>query len=366
MKAFVIIMMSLLISQYALSQSCDDCKDKKFQYYFCKDGKGERICSSNPLNESDLKFHKECLPPQINYTSSQLLQYYPFGTWGYDYDNNGQIDRSENYFDASDARNEVDESLNEWLALCSPIPINNKDCNPCPLNIIWSSDSRDFIAFPDALATTKYEYNPDCSIKCDHQVVYINIDQETTGWVPLSSTFYFQIPTKRFFYTNPNHKKTPKGMPLYSMKTTLQHEIGHWLGFGHQDNKCGDVNGIMTINPLKPATEWAISYDDRCMFMKVYCCEPSLVKEPSEREISVKIFPNPTNINAINIQINNPSSELINFEIVTIIGTSILTGEILPNENPKTISLNNASSGVYYIILKHNGQQEVVQFIINK
>ncbi len=110
-----------------------------------------------------------------------------------------------------------------------------------------------------------------------------------------------------------------------------------------------------------------LSDADKCAFMLLYCCDNfSNVEENQETFEVIKVFPNPTNSDLINIQFRNPLGKTMTYEIWSPIGDLISTGNILPNENPKTIILENLSSGVYYTVLKHDGFQESKKFVISK
>ena len=110
-----------------------------------------------------------------------------------------------------------------------------------------------------------------------------------------------------------------------------------------------------------------LSSDDICMYKKLYCwTPPSSVEETNTTEIGIKIFPNPTNNNAIILQLDNPIAKQINFEIISPLGNTVLKGSILPEENPKRIALEDISSGTYVIIFNYEGKQIAEKFIINK
>jgi hypothetical protein len=148
------------------------------------------------------------------------------------------------------------------------------------------------------------------------------------------------------------------------------HEMGHHFGFGDEydgdgldcDHTGSVMDGTDFENPDRD-----LSDDDKCMYMKMYCWAPPTGVEENKKTLEgMKIFPNPTNNDLINIQFGNPLGINMTFEILSPIGDIISTGIILPNENPKTIILDNLSSGIYYIILKHDGMQESKKFIISK
>jgi len=78
------------------------------------------------------------------------------------------------------------------------------------------------------------------------------------------------------------------------------------------------------------------------------------------------IFPNPSYNDLINLQFRNLLGINMTYEIISPIGNTVSLGNIQSNENPKTIILGNIDSGVYYLILKHDGKQDIKKFIITK
>jgi len=105
---------------------------------------------------------------------------------------------------------------------------------------------------------------------------------------------------------------------------------------------------------------------DKCMYQKLYCSTMTGVEDIKIEEPIVKIFPNPTNTNLLNLQINNPSENLMNFEIISPLGLKLLSSEIQPCENTKTFNLDGFASDVYVMVLNYNGIQEIKKFVINK
>ena len=173
-----------------------------------------------------------------------------------------------------------------------------------------------------------------------------------------------------FFITGTTSKSTIAGGSWYSLTATLTHEIGHLLGFGDQADscQCKHSGSIMNYNyDFTSTSPPVLNSDDSCMYKKMYCWTPPTGVEDSKvTEQGMKIFPNPANNDILNLQFGNPEGLFMAYEIVSSIGNSVMNGNIMPNENSKIIVLDNLSAGAYYIILKHDGKQEMKQFIINK
>jgi hypothetical protein len=362
MKLISIILFVLFFIQILYAQpTCESCKDKEYMYHFCKDGQTKEKCTSNPYNEAGCTLLKKCLPPADYYYDEDPFMKHSFG---YDYNQDGNIDYSEYYFDRYDAAQQAEDALNEWESICSPI--DSYGCFSCPLHITWTTDKTFFKNYPECLALYTGKLNADCRPDCSQEFIYINIDDDQTGWNSYSSSD--ANPTKRFFYTNSDHKTAPnpddptKDMPLYSFKTTIEHEIGHWLGFAHQkDNtvlwwgSCGDPNGIMHSTPLPPATDWSMSDEDKCMYMKIYCCpdeHTSVNDEINNNNVEFILYPNPVIANAIKLHLNdNISLDTKTLRIISDLGESLIQQQLKIGSNDYTIDISSLGNGSYTLLI---------------
>jgi hypothetical protein len=127
---------------------------------------------------------------------------------------------------------------------------------------------------------------------------------------------------------------------------------------------CNTDKSIMNNTHLYE--DLGLSDDDKCMYKKLYCPGKTSVEEIKATEVAIKIFPNPTDNNMLNLQISNPFNYQINYNIVSPIGNSVLSGNILPNENTKSINLEDIPTGIYVIVLNYNDNKKIEKFIINK
>ncbi len=152
--------------------------------------------------------------------------------------------------------------------------------------------------------------------------------------------------------------------------------MGHLFGFGDQYNNgknsgtspCWHSGSIMSDNNFEnPGRGFDDNNYDKCMYMKLYCWSPPTgIEENQVTFEGIKIYPNPTNNDLINVQFGNPLGIYMTYDIISPIGTTVLSGNIQPNENPKTMVLDNLSSGVYFIVLKHGANQEIQKFVVDK
>ena len=89
------------------------------------------------------------------------------------------------------------------------------------------------------------------------------------------------------------------------------------------------------------------------------------IEETNETEMQFKVFPNPVN-DLLNLQISNPNGTSINFEIISLLGNTELSGAIQPYEKQKTFNLEEFASGIYMLVLNYDGKKEIRKFVINK
>jgi len=286
--------------------------------------------------------------------------------------NNNLGDICFNYykFNPSDypgTNDNFDNALSSWSNFCLGCDLNNEYMQHCCVKISWSKkkelfaergfDPSEIPAFT-SMSMLPPSIEP-CNYDCEKIFVIINQTDDFTGNTASDPGNY----SRHFFITGESNKNG-----WYSMSATLMHEMGHLFGFGDQydddgldcDHSESVMDGTDFENPDR-----GLSDDDKCMYMKIYCWDPPThVEDDNETLLSIKVFPNPTNLDLINIQFGNPLGIKMSYEILSPIGQQILTGNIFPGENQKTIILGNLASGVYYITLKQAGMKESKLFVI--
>jgi hypothetical protein len=287
-------------------------------------------------------------------------------------------------FDPNQISTDLNNAISAWTvncAGCTPSLPPPKDCCTYSnyIKVKFSKNKYDFETMgskakdiaavtADMSVVTSVGY---CDPPCDQMEILLNQSDAFTGLTDDNCEY-----SNHFFYTGNIGKYN-----WLSLTAILMHEIGHLLGFADQyeyENHSNasliscfhDPGSIMFPSDFDAGagTTRGLSSDDICMYKKLYCSDltSGLEDKPFAQDFGIKIFPNPTNSDLINLQFSNSEGLLLNFEIISPIGITILTGEILQNENPKTITLGNLSSGFYFLILKHDGKQEIQKFIINK
>ena len=264
------------------------------------------------------------------------------------------------------------EAESTWKNICSDCTLNNQYMQDCCIHAIWSKDATKF---------TEKKYRPEetaavsnnnltenmlppssvpCAYDCEKIKTYLNQSIDFTGSTEKDPCFY----SNHFFFTGSTTKEG-----WYSLKAVFMHEIGHLLGFDDQDVDADlpcKHSGSIIDNTDFEDPDRGLSEDDICMYMKLYCWEPpASYEESTVIEADIKIYPNPTDDDLLSINFNNPLGIELRYEIVSPLGTSVQKGVQLPNENPKTIMLENIHSGIYFIIFNYDNKQEIKKFIVN-
>jgi hypothetical protein len=357
---------------------CNSCKSTKYPYTgCCQTPTGhERCsrCSNDPFNETGFRAFKKC---NLN---TSLIDYittgFPFGG-GIEWSDPTIPAQQKTIISISDANNDAYDALLDWILACLPDKkMNEHDCDECRLKIIWARKKEEMYGYPNALGVTFQPIagvsgDQKCEVDCDHAVIAINATNEFMGGIDPNLGQFPDITQPTFFYTNKN-TANKSDLNWYHYKTVILHEIGHWLGIGDMEGSCipsgaTQASTVMYQGLSAMQERDVLSDADKCAFMLLYCCDNfSDVEVNQESFEEIKVFPNPTNNDLINIQFCNPMGINMAYEIISPLGYSVSSDDIHYNENPKTIILGNLASGVYYIILKHDGIQETKKFIISK
>jgi hypothetical protein len=282
-------------------------------------------------------------------------------------------------FDPSDITTALQNAIGAWLNCCKYCPSNNSDkqCSTCNLKVEWCNKASVYETENQPASSTfglaYHDLNTNsCNLKCQEFKILLNYCDEFTGLItdkdhndpdnPCNYTHYF-------YFTRNNPENNDH---LWSLEAVLMHELGHIFGFDEQygdsegKKHCPHNGSIMDNTDFCDPTR-GLSPDDECMYKKLYCWSPpSGVDENKEILEGMTIYPNPANNNIINFQFENLPPLNMTYDIVSSLGEAVSNGNILPDENPKSINIENLPSGVYYFILKYDGKQEVKKFVIDK
>ncbi len=303
----------------------------------------------------------------------------------YDYSNLIHIDdvdpNSTVIFNINSVNNIFSDALNTWKSLSCENDIycyQDKEpnrVNQCCVKVKWTTDENKFKDDngngdpANTYAVTRKRYSSDCSIICnDEFVIYLNQSDIFTGYDSDTKRLPYSL---RFFKTE--NTFGDERTYWYSLKAILKHELGHVFGFADENDPsgiyCQHTGSIMQSgdNPNFYNIDFTLSNEDICMYKKLYCWSPfTKVEETQIFEQGIQIFPNPVNSDFINLQFGNPEFKRMSYEVISQIGSTVLKGEILPEDNPKTIVLKDMPNGSYVLILNSNGTFESKKFVVNK
>lgn len=370
MKRVMHIYLILVAGYYLLdAQTCEECRNKPFCYYFCREVEaGLRVvavCTSDPYAaRTGYKLWKMCLKPTptIRFVGHPFINFRTPGI-GFDYNGNGRLDPYEVYFTRQEAEQLVTVALNRWLSICDPK--DTVGCSPCSLQVYFTTDPAAFRGEASSTpATMAFSLTPDCRPSCRDLIIWINITQDFIGWDP-PDDIQRSRPTRYGFYTNTNSNwRRVSPIPLVDLLSVYLHEIGHWLGFGHpQECGCGDSSGVMRAG-IEPFTEYSITYDERCMFMKLYCCPQGSPVLAESNESS--LYPNPVSSEQLSIEVEGDCADQIRYRIVSVTGTVMSEGVVDPAPDAKrqAINVGDLPVGVYLVSLDHCGQRSVQKVVV--
>lgn len=348
------------------------CDQAQFLYTFC-DGQGKfiRKCSSDPNHEPGIKpgdppltmmkkatpqVYKPCLDlsgarfRQIIVDPSTPLEPRP-----------GKV-----VFDILQIDSIAAIAERRWTHLC-PAQGPSEEYQYCCLKIRMSTRDADFAPLPADNVRMLTDIYSDghmspthCGINCDRSSIIINQQPAFTGQNDRGAPV-------RFFYTD-NRGDIPWGQYSYaSLLAVLTHEMGHWFGFEHTNEP--DVNGNTCYKSgsiMEPGYMGNWDYDrdltpeDRCMFMKAYCCarttnevEESLPEEA--KGLAFTVIPNPATA-SITIRIAQPVKSLNAYiRVLDMSGKQVLAQDIPRESQQEILNVEAVPNGIYMVEIVSNG-----------
>lgn len=266
----------------------EDCKKKKFAYRFC-DGAGGSffLCSDDPNNEPGLKPYKQRLPLRACGINLDLFGvednykrvFYPMPTPLNPIP--GPI-----LFNIDNVKMRLEGALASWNSLCPPQGPNDEH-QDCCLPVMWAIRPEHMGESPNAFAFTLIRAVPYTGQPKDHKCLF---DCSESRMVLNRLTEFIQpdqngFPRNYYVTERENFRELPiferRDLVWVDMQSLLEHELGHWLGFHHADEPdlfgkmCPPQSSIMLSGNSGHLNNRIVtlSDDDRCMFMKLYCCK---------------------------------------------------------------------------------------------
>jgi hypothetical protein len=251
-------------------------------------------------------------------------------------------------FDYSAVQSCVNNAISEWQNQCSGCSLNNDYNSGCCVTIKWTTDWKKISSNPsevkDIYAVTHVIPNSDCKWDCSQLVIYLNQTDDYTG--AKSSDRSYQ----NFFFTGSNTGNST-GDNFACLLSTIEHEMGHVLGFGDEYAGSGAGTACATdgsvMNNTHVYDNVGLSEDDKCMYKKLYCPGTTSVKETNKEIITeINIFPNPVS-DYLSIDIKNLN--IINYIINTKIDIYNIYGQkILECPYSDKIDVSKLLPGAYY------------------
>lgn len=385
---------------------CDEsCIQQKFVYRFC-DAEGHVIakCSDNPNNEPGMKPFKRKIPFDVCGVNLErwgvednfkLVQYpppNPLNPVG------GPV-----LFDVRNVSGRLAEAANSWNRLC-PQQGPDAEHQECCLKVRWTGINEN-IGMMFAHTDIRHNRTPgtsanySCTFLCEASemilnthALFLNPDEEG-------------FPRHYFVTERYNFNALPLGNPEYiwvDMQSLLEHELGHWLGFQHPEERdsyqesCMSEGSIMLggntghlnnrVAGLTPA--------DECMFRKLYCCNetkrivwigdpnvppddyPNHTKSMQEGlsgsqaggSRGFTVAPNPATGGTITLLLHGPIEPgTSSIRIVDGAGNAVLHQELQEgSERRVSIDVAGLPSGMYMVQLIREGQVYGRKFLISE
>jgi len=343
--------------------NCETCKNQKFTYLGCDQSTGtmKEICTDNPRGldkETQFWIWKKCLPMNITFGE------YPDDLY-FDriyYKDNNQNDIT--IFSVPQAVQLGEAGLLEWEDICTPNPNPDPDCIPCGAKIVWARDPNIFVGGADhTWARADMKLYGECGMNCNTSFIYINVSD-----IKIKPDPDMQSAPEVFYYTNRNISTGMKAT-YRDFRSMITHEIGHWLGLGHNGSllcnlQANSSKGIMDAAGLGSAfpgeaDEYHMNFYDKCQFMKLYCCDAtSDVDEKQPNKLGyigdVKVHPNPAN-NTITFDI--PQTLLgkkVRIQLFDLIGELVFDYEYEVSATTYSVEVSKLSVGMYFAYIHHS------------
>lgn len=292
-----------------------DCVNEAYPYEFCtiENGKATYVtkCSSDPNNEPGFVPYKPTIYIGQICTNMDFESSFLWNASEEEYSAIafGPVDHETIVFDPNlSLMGCLNAAIREWTKSCEnpnnpqQLFIYNSPTNNCCLDIYWSADEREVRPQRNwALGAT---YKPGKSeSSCDGVACKVETGGQKGPRIVLNqSPLWMEVNAdglpKNFFFNVTLDQQTKDLLAdgdyiYYSFCTMILHELGHYFGFKHSDQRdsygqdCAHDGSIMkeSLEPYEDANDNAggpLSENDRCMFRKLYCCQETVTDVADE------------------------------------------------------------------------------------
>jgi hypothetical protein len=112
------------------------------------------------------------------------------------------------------------------------------------------------------------------------------------------------------------------------------------------------------MDPIPPATDKYLTEEDKCMFMKLYCCRETTYGVERDnvhlKELAFELLPNPVNSSSVNLTLSGPNmgSDELHVRIMDALGALVSESIIGKGEQQIMIDVSGLASGMYFVIVR--------------
>jgi len=389
MKTLILLWM-IAVSGIAYCQAigtdappCNDpeCIKKKFAYKFCNQFGDYTIkCSSDPNNEGTnppLRPAKKATPLCFDWDFNDL----EFDQIIVDPSQDTMPGENVIVFARTDMIALLNQAKYEWESMCPAYQGPNQEYQQCCLRVAFSSTETDFHKLPVGF-TRGFLWDPPlefvgkayCRVDCSESELIMNSERE------FMQPDENGVPTVFFFTRNLDALKRLRPNLEYSSALSIMlHELGHWFGFAHSsfdnDGKyCGTPASIMQEGNVGEwnQVERHTTADDKCMFMKLYCCDSTVdkldVEETAEAiaKYTFDVVPNPAHRDLVTLKLGDGlvhDASLV--KVSNAAGKTVMEYTVSMEQQELVLDVSTLTNGVYIVAVIHDrgtaGQKVVIQ-----